>query len=226
MNRAERRWLATHTLMLDSIREALTEGSVASLVVQDVTDRADLSMGTFYNHFEDKMAAVTAVASLEAELGRRHVRQILGEGETRPAMVTAAAVAARLAQHDAEPGAMAALLALHESGMMPNKPSDDFEHDVLARSGMVPSDEVAWRMACTRGAFTALIRFLVERDFDCDADRRLELAVAGVLGASGIPATQIDEAVETVAAASCEWRRVPYAELIGGNLELQRAAQV
>ena len=54
LTRHDRRRARTRKLLQDAMLELLTERSFEDLVVQEITDRADLGRGTFYFHFDSK----------------------------------------------------------------------------------------------------------------------------------------------------------------------------
>lgn len=66
-NRATRRRRRTHLDLLGSLRRELAQSGVEDLTVGSVTDRADVAVGTFYNHFDDKTSALESLAQIEAE---------------------------------------------------------------------------------------------------------------------------------------------------------------
>lgn len=62
--RTERRREQTHELLLDALYDAIVEGGLDHATVAEVAERADLAVGTFYNHFDSRDDAI-------AELVRR-----------------------------------------------------------------------------------------------------------------------------------------------------------
>lgn len=52
--RAERRKAATRRALLDAAAAILVEGGSSHVSIQEITDRADVGFGTFYNHFDSK----------------------------------------------------------------------------------------------------------------------------------------------------------------------------
>ena len=53
-NRHERRRMRTKAKLQDAMLALVLEKSFESIVVQEITDRADVGRGTFYFHFDDK----------------------------------------------------------------------------------------------------------------------------------------------------------------------------
>ncbi len=60
-NRAERRRMLSHQLLLRATAELMMEKSYSALTIKAITERADLGYGTFYLHFKDLDDAVWAV---------------------------------------------------------------------------------------------------------------------------------------------------------------------
>ena len=81
MNRSQRRRLRTRASLLESMRAELANASVDDMVVHDVTERADVALGTFYNHFDDKAAGVEALAELESAMMRRIIAEAVDGSE-------------------------------------------------------------------------------------------------------------------------------------------------
>jgi AcrR family transcriptional regulator len=61
--RRERRREQTRDALRDAARELITEKGVAGLRIQEITERADVALGSFYNHFETKEELVEAVVA-------------------------------------------------------------------------------------------------------------------------------------------------------------------
>lgn len=63
LTRTQRQQLRTRRLLLDAGRELVAAKGVTGLRVQDVTERADVALGSFYNYFTSKDALLEAVIS-------------------------------------------------------------------------------------------------------------------------------------------------------------------
>lgn len=95
LGRRERRKQATRKALLDAALELIGERGVYETRVEDVTERADVGKGAFYNYFQSKAALVAAlVADASAELERRYESPSHSEG-------LAGRVAAVVDAHDA-----------------------------------------------------------------------------------------------------------------------------
>jgi AcrR family transcriptional regulator len=61
--RTDRRRERTRARLTDATRELITEKGVAGLRINEITTRADVALGSFYNHFESKEEIVDAVVA-------------------------------------------------------------------------------------------------------------------------------------------------------------------
>jgi AcrR family transcriptional regulator len=61
--RGDRQRERTRRKLLDAGRTLIAERGVAGLRIQEITERADVALGSFYNHFTTKEALVEAVIS-------------------------------------------------------------------------------------------------------------------------------------------------------------------
>lgn len=69
--RRERRRLATRRALLDAALELIDEHGVYATRVEDVTARADVGKGVFYNYFDSKTALVASLLIDSAEILER-----------------------------------------------------------------------------------------------------------------------------------------------------------
>ncbi len=112
MRRGERRKQHTKRRLLDAAAETYAVGSVESATISAITERADVGLGTFYLHFEDK-------DSIAPRFPDTMMRRILGEeniaieavrsvgGDPDPLALFARVVCTRAAE---SPGLVSALL--------------------------------------------------------------------------------------------------------------------
>ena len=63
LTRTQRQQQRTRRLLLDAGLELVAANGVSGLRVQDVTERADIALGSFYNYFDSKDALLEAVIS-------------------------------------------------------------------------------------------------------------------------------------------------------------------
>lgn len=61
--RGDRRRERTRARLVDAARELISEHGVGGLKIAEITERADVALGSFYNHFESKEELVDAVVS-------------------------------------------------------------------------------------------------------------------------------------------------------------------
>ncbi len=61
--RTDKRRARTRGRLTDATRELIAEKGVAALRIQEITERADVALGSFYNHFDSKEAVVEAVVA-------------------------------------------------------------------------------------------------------------------------------------------------------------------
>ena len=59
--RTDRRRAKTRQALIDGARELIAEGGVEGLRVGAMTERADVALGSFYNHFDSKDEVVEAI---------------------------------------------------------------------------------------------------------------------------------------------------------------------
>lgn len=124
LRRGERRKQHTKRRLLDAAAETYAEVGVEGATISGITERADVGLGTFYLHFEDKDAIAIAVSTMvlnrllqeEAE-ALADVREVGGEPD--PLAVITRVVCARAADN---PGLVCALLKWQ--GPRPGKDSD------------------------------------------------------------------------------------------------------
>jgi AcrR family transcriptional regulator len=61
--RTDRRRERTRARLTDATRSLITEKGVSGLRINEITERADVALGSFYNHFDSKEEIVEAVVS-------------------------------------------------------------------------------------------------------------------------------------------------------------------
>src|SRR3984957_3293545 len=62
-NRGSRRAARTRQKLTDAATVLIAEKGVSGLRIQEITDRADVALGSFYNHFKTKEELVEAVVA-------------------------------------------------------------------------------------------------------------------------------------------------------------------
>ncbi|GEM_PF-3383603 len=76
-SRSERRKRVTHATLVDATAELLLEVGPHGVTSRSVADRADVAVGTFYNHFDSIDDALEAVLADTREWARSHAARIL-----------------------------------------------------------------------------------------------------------------------------------------------------
>jgi AcrR family transcriptional regulator len=86
--RLAKRRRATRAKLLEAAYEVIAESGVADAKIKDITDRADVGFGTFYNYFADKDALASQVLDCVInDYGRRNVIATQGLRRKEPALV-------------------------------------------------------------------------------------------------------------------------------------------
>ena len=65
MTRTERRVRRNYELLLEAFRHQIVEVGVESTSVASVAERADMALGSFYNHFDSRRAALDELIVIE-----------------------------------------------------------------------------------------------------------------------------------------------------------------
>ena len=190
-NRGERRKLRTRDALQRAARELIVERGVSGLRIQELTERADVALGSFYNHFESKEALVEAVVS--ESLGvLSDALATPSEGED-PAELVAAAIRrfVGLAYEDADFAQLVVHLN-HADAMFTTSvaPAARRAVDLGVSAGRFTVDDLDVAVTGIVGGALALMRGVVDGRLGPGADRgHAELS----LRALGVPA---DEAAE------------------------------
>lgn len=94
--RSARRRARTRAVLIAAGREVMAERGVDAATIQEITDRADVGFGSFYNHFDGKDQLLDAI--VEAEVARLALLlDSLTADEDDPARVVARALRELLA---------------------------------------------------------------------------------------------------------------------------------
>ncbi len=89
LSRNERKRKRTRVALLDATRKLAQSGDQSRISVQDITEEADVGLGTFYNYFENKQAVFEAVLDDFQEVFDAHLTKF-GMHIKDPAMLMAA----------------------------------------------------------------------------------------------------------------------------------------
>ena len=91
MSRSERKKLATREKLLLAVQELILERDLESITVNDITEKADIGLGTFYNYFKSKSEILDGLYELALDFYHKELDQITVDLED-PAEVLAASI--------------------------------------------------------------------------------------------------------------------------------------
>lgn len=184
LTRGERRRERTRSDLVQATSDLIVEKGVAGLRIDQITKRADVALGSFYNHFDSKEDAVAAVveAAIEAL-----VEAITAKSTHLPDAEEAAVVPlrrfVRLAYDD--PQLAGLLVNLHRADVV-------FEHAVLPfavrelrrgiEDGRFDIPDVGVAITAVLGGALAVMRRILEGELAPDADAVLAESVLRSFG--------------------------------------------
>ncbi|WP_019876118.1 TetR/AcrR family transcriptional regulator [Sporichthya polymorpha] len=189
--RTDRRRERTRGKLTDATRELIAEKGVAGLRIQEITERADVALGSFYNHFDSKEAVVEAVIadSLQniaetlaadpvqdaAELVSIAIRRFVGLAYSDPEF---ASVVVHLNHADALFG-----VAVHPAARTA------VQRGIAEKRFEVPDLEVA--VTAILGGALAVMRAIVDGRLGKDAEIKYAEAALRSLGVSPADAAEV-----------------------------------
>lgn len=91
LSRGERKKLLTRENLLVAIQELLLERNLEEITVNDITERADIGLGTFYNYFKSKKEVIDGLFQLALDYYHKELNQITDTLED-PAEILAASI--------------------------------------------------------------------------------------------------------------------------------------
>lgn len=206
--RQQRRRERTRGRLLEAARDLFAEQGVEATTIAAIAERADVGFGSFYNHFESKdQIAVAAIEALLAEVGPTIVAATSGLED--PAERVSAAHRYLIARARREP--VWAWLVLRLDVAFPLAKDaliayarGDLEDGILGGRFSPADSEVV--LAASAGALLGVVRGVVERELEGDADVRHADGVLRMLGLSP------DDAAEVAARELPEQLRVTAGE--------------
>ena len=204
-SRTDRRRADTRRRLLASARELFAEKGVGDTRIAEISERADVAAGSFYNHFEDKAAILKAVLAEIAESQGSDVDR-LTEGIDDPAEVVAFAHRhfVRLAVDDPSFGQL--IIRLDAShGLLREVLGPRATRDIQAgiEAGRFEVHDALSAAFATGGALLGTISGVVDGVLGEDVD---ETHAAAVLRMLGLPAK---EAAAISSTANLEVSPVP-----------------
>lgn len=188
VNRLQRRKMRTRAALVRAAQGFIAEGKLA-VPILEITQAADVGMGSFYNHFESKEqlfeAALTDALDQMGALLDVHTESITDPAE---AFITRFRLAGRLFRHRPQEAALllanAGSLIFSEHGLSP-RAHRDITAAIEAGRFLIADADVG--LALAGGALIGLATLLRERP-DRDADATVDDVARSLLRTFGISA--------------------------------------
>jgi AcrR family transcriptional regulator len=167
---ADPRPARTRQALLKATHELIVEKGVAGLRIAEITERADVALGSFYNHFATKEELVEAVvANALASLAGEIIPADPGVGDPAVAAITALRRFIRLAYEDEPFSRLLVNLSRGEEVFL--SAISPFAHTALERTaGAFEIEDVDVAVATTVGGGLSLIRQILEGQIGPGAD--------------------------------------------------------
>jgi AcrR family transcriptional regulator len=167
---ADPRPARTRQALLKAGHELIVEKGVAGLRIAEITERADVALGSFYNHFATKEDLVEAVvANALASLAGEIIPADPGTGDPAVAAITALRRFIRLAYEDEPLSRLLVNLSRGEEVFL--SAISPFAHTALERTaGAFEIEDVDVAVATTVGGGLSLIRQILEGQIGPGAD--------------------------------------------------------
>jgi len=163
--RLDRRKARTRRALVEAAKALMVERGTSDVSIQDITDRADVGFGTFYNHFATKTELFeAAVAEVLEEHGR--LLDEVSRGLSDPAEVFAVGLRATARLVDTQPAAaevfvQAGLSYLgHDDGLAP-RALRDIERGIAAGRFTITSARLG--LVLTTGCLLAAVHTSLHR---------------------------------------------------------------
>jgi len=190
--RTERRRARTRESLVTAARSLIAENGVSGLRVGEITERADVALGSFYNHFESKEEVVEAiVADTVRAIAAANTPLIESLDDPAEAASVSYRRFVRLADEDPELARLLVNLdraeARSESMLVPEA-QKTLERGVETGRFEIVDTSVA--LTAIIGGAVAVIQGILEKRLPGDADIP---AAQGMLRSLGIPAGEARE---------------------------------
>lgn len=197
--RADRRRERTRRRLLDAGRTLIAERGVAGLRIQEITERADVALGSFYNHFPAKEDLVEQVVSESlADLAATFVA--LFEPDADPAVAVAAANFRFVRMAYDEPDFARLVVNLGHSDVLFGSAVHPYARIALERgidSGRFTVADIEVTLTAVIGGALALIREILDGRHSPDAARAFTQHVLTSLGVEVDEAARVATAMRT-----------------------------
>jgi AcrR family transcriptional regulator len=190
---ADPRPARTRQALLKAGHELIVEKGVSGLRIAEITERADVALGSFYNHFATKEELVEAVvANALAALAGEIIPADPGAGDPAVAAITALRRFIRLAYEDEPLSRLLVNLSRGEEVFL--AAISPFAHTALERTaaaGTFEIEDVDVAVATTVGGGLSLIRQILEGHIGPGADAVYARAVLRGFGVNSRQAARI-----------------------------------
>ncbi len=189
--RTDRRRERTRGKLTDATRELIAEKGVAGLRIQEITERADVALGSFYNHFDSKDAVVEAVI---ADSLREMTEMLAADPLEDAAELVSAAVRRFVGLAYSDPEFASLVVHLHHA-------------DALFSVAVHPAARAAVQRGITEGRFDvpdldvcvtgilggslAMMRAIIDGRLGKDAEKKYAEAALRSLGVSPADAAEV-----------------------------------
>lgn len=191
-SRFDRRRAQTRAALIAAAQELLVEGRTG-VPIQELTERADVGIGTFYNHFASKEELFAA--AIESALGQwAESLDAVDDGTTDPAALFARSFRLTGRLHRLEPQISRVLLTQgHQLSKSPDGMGPRARRDIRAAqaAGRFREVDVDRAMVLVTGAMIELGYLLHERS-DLDEASTVDGVTSDVLVALGLDRTEAD----------------------------------
>ncbi|ORM37887.1 TetR/AcrR family transcriptional regulator [Williamsia sp. 1135] len=192
--RLERRKARTRAALVDAACDLLATPQGTEARISDITNRADVGLGSFYNHFASKSELFEVAISTVLELHGRLFDEACA-GLDDPAEVFAAGVRMTLRMRVTHPKVAHTMIQVgfryldSPEGLAPRAYRD---LEAAAASGRLDIDNTAMAVACTAGALFGCIH-LLEHDSSLDTDSVADDLAASLLTMFGLTKSEARE---------------------------------
>lgn len=195
--RFERRRLQTRAALLRAAQSLIAEGS-PNAPIQDVTERADVGIGTFYNHFDSREELMAAAVD-DAVVAVADALDALGDSSEDPLgfFTTSFRLAGRF--HRVRPQLSRVLLAhARELTDAPRGLGPRARRDLAAahERGQLQAPDLDVAMTTVVGAFVQL-GWLLHDQPDRDVESSVDAVMVAVLLSLGVPRHEAERLCST-----------------------------
>jgi AcrR family transcriptional regulator len=185
--------LRTRARLIDAAHRLIAQKAIEATPISEITEAADVAIGSFYNHFESKEALVEAVVTDTMESHGADVDQATA-GMEDPAEVLAASVRLTVRKVDSDP--IWGWFVVRTNSMIPGlreslgrRLGRDLRQGF--RAGRFAAYEEKTMMAAIGGAVVGVMQSRLLGDVPADADLHLAKEVLCMLGLRPEEATEI-----------------------------------